>query len=712
MYKLIPFIVFLLLFGACKNSNKNGDGDTAVNEEFEFTNDLIDETSPYLLQHAHNPVNWKPWSDRAFKKASDENKLVILSVGYSTCHWCHVMEEESFEDVEVAKLMNNKYISIKVDREERPDLDMVYQTALQLVNGTGGWPMNAIIMPDGSPVFLGTYHEKEDWKNILVKFSTEYEKNPEKIKEYATMLANGVQEVYEQPAQKMSNTISLDKIENGISEWAKLWDTEWGGNLGEQKFILPTNLTMLLEYAVLQQNSDARKHVMNTLEKVINGGIYDHVDGGFFRYSTDNAWKAPHFEKMLYDNAQMVNLLSKAYKLTGNKDYKVKIEETSKFLRTEMRNENGGYFSAMDADTNGEEGVYYIWTKEELQVLLQADFDLFSKYYSIHDEEVWEDGNFVLNNIISKSDFIKESSLSKEELEGKIKNWKSVLYQARQEREKPNKDYKILTSWNALLIEGYAEAYKAFNNKVYLTEAIAIFNYLKDNNYKNGNLVHSYTKDSKQKEVFLEDYAFLAKSAFSLFEITLDTAYLDFSKELLRAAEEKYKSDSALYYYNVSSDLVPSIINTSDGVVPSANAIMAQNFLCIAHLEYDTEYLKKAESMGALVTTDFENHAVSYGAWGKLLLQQAYPFYEVVIVGKDASKLMTEMNKSYIANSILVGSTVKSDLALFKDRYVEDGTFIYVCQDNTCKLPVNTVEDGFQQIISFGYKGFDANDLK
>ncbi len=701
------FFVFIgiLVLSSCKNQNKN-QAEGVVQESHEFTNDLINETSPYLLQHAHNPVDWKPWSDDAFKKAAEENKLVVLSVGYSTCHWCHVMEEESFEDAEVAKLMNEKFVSIKVDREERPDLDMVYQTALQLVNGSGGWPMNAIIMPNGSPVFLGTYHEKENWKSILTKFSTEYEKNPEKMKEYATMLADGVQEVYEQPTKQMANTITPNKIESGITKWSTMWDKDWGGNIGEEKFILPANLTMLLDYAVLQQNANAKNHVLNTLDKVIQGGIYDHVDGGFFRYSTDNTWHVPHFEKMLYDNAQLLSLLSKAYKLTGNEVYKIKVSETFKFLKTEMRNKGGGYFSAMDADTEGEEGVYYVWKKTELESLLADDFTMFSKYFNIYDEKVWEDGNFVLHNTFSKSDFIKESGLNEVEFDNKLSNWKSILYKARQEREKPSKDYKVLTSWNALLIDGLLESYKAFGNDEFLDEAVSVFNYLRQHNFANGELVHSFTKDSKQKEVFLEDYAFLAKSAFTLFEVTLNTDYLNVSKELMHTASEKFKSTSDLYYYNVSNELVPKIINTSDGVVPSANAIMAQNYFHLGHLEYNKEFLKKAELMGGLITSDFEEHAVSYGAWGNLLLGQAYPFYEMVVVGEDAKALMNEIHKTFIVNSIVVGSTVESDISLFKDRFSIDNTFIYVCQNNTCKLPVKTVGDGFGQMKAFGYQGF------
>lgn len=701
------FFVFIgiLVLSSCKNQNKN-QAEGVVQESHEYTNDLINETSPYLLQHAHNPVDWKPWSDDAFKKAAEEDKLVVLSVGYSTCHWCHVMEEESFEDAEVAKLMNEKFVSIKVDREERPDLDMVYQTALQLVNGSGGWPMNAIIMPNGSPVFLGTYHEKENWKSILTKFSTEYEKNPEKMKEYATMLADGVQEVYEQPTKQMANTITPNKIENGITKWSTMWDKDWGGNIGEEKFILPANLTMLLDYAVLQQNANAKNHVLNTLDKVIQGGIYDHVDGGFFRYSTDNTWHVPHFEKMLYDNAQLLSLLSKAYKLTGNESYKIKVSETFKFLKTEMRNKGGGYFSAMDADTEGEEGVYYVWKKTELESLLADDFTMFSKYFNIYDEKVWEDGNFVLHNTFSKSGFLKESGLNEVEFDNKLSNWKSILYKARQEREKPSKDYKVLTSWNALLIDGLLESYKAFGNDEYLEEAVSVFNYLRQHNFANGELVHSFTKDSKQKEVFLEDYAFLAKSAFTLFEVTLNTDYLNVSKELMHTASEKFKSTSDLYYYNVSNELVPKIINTSDGVVPSANAIMAQNYFHLGHLEYNKEFLKKAELMGGLITSDFEEHAVSYGAWGNVLLGQAYPFYEMVVVGENAKALMNEIHKTFIVNSIVVGSTVESDISLFKDRFSIDDTFIYVCQNNTCKLPVKTVSDGFGQMKAFGYQGF------
>ena len=707
--KLTLLIFFTILLNSCKN------GDTDKNEtfgpvnlettDFKFTNELIHETSPYLLQHAHNPVDWKPWSENAFELAKKENRLVVLSVGYSTCHWCHVMEEESFENIEVANLMNEKFISIKVDREERPDLDMVYQTALQLVNGTGGWPMNAIILSDGSPVYLGTYSSKEEWQSVLTKFSEEFEKNPEKIKEYAAMLAEGVQEVYEQPAKQMANAITTEKVENGIEQWSYLWDLDWGGNQGQQKFILPTNLNMLLDYSVLQQDTDAENHVLNTLDKVLHGGIYDHVDGGFFRYSTNNTWKVPHFEKMLYDNAQMIYLLSKAYKLTGNEEYAAVVNETCKFLKTEMRNESGGYFSAMDADTNGEEGVYYIWKKEELQKLLGDDFELFSKFYGIQDKEVWENGNFVLNNTISIADFSKMSSLSIKELRNKIKQWKKILYTARQKRTKPSKDYKIITSWNALLIDGLLEAYKAFGNQNYLAEAKSIFEYIKVNNHHNGVLVHSFTTDSKQKVVFLEDYAFLAKSAFALYEVTFDVSYLEISKELMNTAIAKYKSESELFYYNVSSELVPKIINTSDGVVPSANAVMAQNFFRIGHLEYNIEYLKKAEAMGSLLVSDFNNHALSYGTWGSVFLQQAYPFYEIAVVGSNANGLITKINNTYLANTLLVGSSVSSDISLFKDRYDNDDTFIYVCQNNTCKLPVKTVEETFEQMKSFGYQG-------
>ena len=401
----------------------------------------------------------------------------------------------------------------------------------------------------------------------------------------------------------------------------------------------------------------------------------------------------------------MINLLSKAYKLTGNEEYADVVNETFKFLKTEMRNETGGYFSAMDADTNGEEGVYYVWKQEELQGLLGDDLEVFSKFYGIQDNEVLENGNFVLNNTTSKADFSTEFNLDLNELQNKIKQWKGILYRARQKRTKPSKDYKIITSWNALLIDGLLEAYKAFGDQKYLSEAKSIFEYIKANNYKSDVLVHSFTTDSKQKEVFLEDYAFLAKSAFALYEVTLDISYLKISKKLMNTSIDKFKSESDLFYYNVSSDLVPRIINTSDGVVPSANAIMAQNLFRIGHLEYNKDYLKNAEAMGSLLVSDFDNHAVSYGTWGSLFLQQAYPFYEIAVVGSNAQDYINQINTTYIANTLIVGSFVSSDISLFKDRYDNADTFIYVCQNNTCKLPVKTVADAFKQIKSFGYQG-------
>lgn len=711
---LLVHIFILVLFSSCKGDEKSAQrtSSSILEGDFEYTNELIYETSPYLLQHAHNPVNWKPWSQDAFKEAEEKNVLLVLSVGYSTCHWCHVMEEESFEDLEVAHLMNDKFVSIKVDREERPDLDMVYQTALQLVNGTGGWPMNAIILPDGSPIYLGTYSTKEEWKNILTKFSTEYETNPDKIKEYAGMLANGVQKVYEQPAKQLSNEITVDKIKNGISAWATSWDMEWGGNSGEQKFIIPANLKMLLDYAVLEQDKNAQDFVFKTLDKVAQGGIYDHVGGGFFRYSTDSKWKVPHFEKMLYDNAQMLSLLSHAYKLNSSSEYRSMIDETFLFLTSEMRNEDGGYFSAMDADTQGEEGVYYIWSVNELQSLLGNDYELFAKFYNIQEVEEWEHSSFVLFNTESIEEFSNMNSITVQNLSGKLKKWKEVLYKARQLREKPSKDYKIITSWNALLIDGLVDVYKTFNDERYLNEAKSIFEYLRTHNYKEGELVHSYTANSEQKEVFLEDYAFLAKAALSLYEVTLDIAFLQSAKELMERAQKTYKSSSGLYYYNTSNELVPRMINTTDGVIPSANAIMAHNLFKIGHLEYNTSFLNEAKKMTSLVVGDFENYAFSYGSWGTLLLNHSYPYYEIAVVGKQAESLVKEMGTLYLANTLLVGSKTSSEISLFKDRYDSQETFIYVCQNNTCKLPVKTSMEAVEQMKSFGYPGLFISDMK
>jgi len=383
---------FLFLMYSCKEKSQEDTANT-------FTNDLIHETSPYLLQHAHNPVNWRAWNAQIFEEAQKENKLVLLSIGYSSCHWCHVMERETFEDEEVAKMMNENYINVKVDREERPDIDQVYQTAIQLIGQNGGWPLNAITLPNGKPLYLGTYLPKKQWGEVLQKVNDLYRENPEQANSYADGLSQGIQETNLLEISSEFEKLTMEALETSVSNWKPEWDTYLGGDKGTQKFMSFNALNFLLDYAVLANDEETKKHVKNTLDKMANGGIYDHIGGGFYRYSTDPKWKVPHFEKMLYDNAQAIGLYSKAYGIFEEPRYKDIVYETVTFLDREMKNSAGGYYATLDADSDGEEGKFYVWTIKELKSILEKDYEIFAKYFNVQEQNVWEGNKYILYKI-------------------------------------------------------------------------------------------------------------------------------------------------------------------------------------------------------------------------------------------------------------------------------------------------------------------------
>ena len=694
----ITLLLAFLILTSCKNREEK----VEVTENHKFTNALVNESSPYLLQHAHNPVNWRPWSQEALEDAKKENKLVLVSIGYSSCHWCHVMEEETFEDVEVAKVMNDNFVSIKVDREERPDVDQVYMTALQLISGNGGWPLNVITLPNGKPLYGGTYHTKEQWTQVLTKINDLYQNDPQKASEYADMVANGIAEANTIVPSSDSEILSKGTVRESVKTWSEYWDLEKGGDKGVQKFMIPSNLMFLLDYAILQEDKQAKAHVKNTLDNMAFGGIYDHLGGGFYRYSTDPDWKVPHFEKMLYDNAQVLSLYSKAFTVFKDERYKDIVWETVEFLQREMKNKDGGYYAALDADTEGEEGKYYVWGKEELMEVLEDDFPLFSEYYRIHDETVWEDGKFVLHRSSNDSKFLAENQIDGSSLSHIKSNWHKKLMDARGKRTFPGVDDKVITSWNALLIDGLVDAYKAFNQERFLDEAVSIFTSLKTHNYANGKLVHTYKSGSEQRKGFLEDYSFLAHASLSLYEVTFNTDYLDFARELTKKAHNQfYDSSSGLYFFNEGEELISKIVKTDDGVLPSPNAIMASNLFKLGHIDYNTEFMERSKKMLASITPLIAESPSSYSKWNSLLLKNTFPFFEIAIVGSNVKPVVQGFQKHYLPNTLVVGSKEKSDSPLFKDRFIEDETYIYVCQNTTCKLPVKTVEKALGQMKNF-----------
>lgn len=688
-------VIMVFVFFSCSNGKGQTDG-------HKYTNDLIHETSPYLLQHAHNPVNWVAWSPAVLEKAKKENKLVLVSVGYSSCHWCHVMEGETFGDEAVAKLMNEHFINIKVDREERPDVDHVYMTALQLMKGNGGWPLNVIALPNGKPIYGGTYHTKEQWGRVLNEISKLYRENPEKANEYADMVAKGIQEVNLISPSSDLGVLTQEALRKSVANWKPNWDLRWGGNKGGQKFMIPVNLDFLLDYSVLEGDTEVKEFVALTLDKIAMGGVYDPIAGGFYRYSTDPQWKIPHFEKMLYDNAQLLSLYSKGYKVFKAPLFKKTVEETIAFLDREMKNPEGGYYAAIDADSEGEEGKFYVWTEEELKNILGEEFPLFSAYFGVVPANIWEKNAYVLSRTMHDEEFLQKNGIGQDDLEEHLEVWKEKLLRARNERTPPQVDDKIIISWNALLVNGLVDAYHAFGEASYLEKAEEVLGFLKANGLKGDHLIHSYKKGSKTDHGFLEDYAFFANASLKLYGATMDDTYLKFSQKLIQIAQTKFKDDaSGMYRYSADEELISKIIKTDDGVLPSPNSVMAENLLTLGHLEYNKEATNKARSMLSSMVPIMEDNTFSYSKWNSLLLKSVYPFFEIAVVGDQANVLLGGLHAENIPNALVVGSPVESDLPLFKGRYDNGGTYIYVCRDHTCKLPVATIKDALEQMEDF-----------
>ncbi len=695
LVKIIFFSFLVVTILSCNNTK-------AQKKEHKFTNSLIGETSPYLLQHAHNPVNWNAWSNTALENAKKENKLVLVSIGYSSCHWCHVMEKESFEDEEVAKIMNANFVNIKVDREERPDVDQVYMTALQLIKGNGGWPLNVITLPNGKPIYGGTYHSKEQWIKVLEKVSSLYKDDPKKANEYADMVSQGIQEANLITPSTNYKSLTKEVVNKSVENWKKLWDTKKGGDQGQQKFMLPSNLNFLLDYAILTGDKEAENHIKNTLNKIAFGGIYDFVGGGFYRYSTDPNWKVPHFEKMLYDNAQLLSVFSKAYGAYREPIYKEVVYKTIEFLERDMKNPSGAYYAAIDADSEGEEGKYYVWKKEELENILGSEFDVFQSYFSIQPKNIWEHKNYVLHRDITDAEFCTTNKITNSNLQISKDKWQNLLLTERTKRIAPRLDDKIITSWNALLISGFIDAYNAFGDTSFLDMATNTLNSIKKYSLKENELRHSYKTNSKQYKGFLEDYTFLVDASLNLYSASLDTKYLDLANSLNTKAMVRFNDEaSGMYRFNENKDLIAQIIKTNDGVIPSPNAVMAYNLLRLGHLNYDKTFLDKSKSMLSAMLPMITPNASSYAKWNSVFLHTTYTYYEIAVVGAKAQSLTQELHRKYIPNTLITGSSTESSLPLFEGRYVSDGTYIYVCRDNSCKLPVTTAEEALKQLNGF-----------
>ncbi|RYD94761.1 MAG: thioredoxin domain-containing protein, partial [Sphingobacteriales bacterium] len=564
-------------------------------------NELHLETSPYLLQHAGNPIHWKAWNEASLAEARKQDKLIIVSVGYSACHWCHVMEHESFEDNEVAGLMNRHFISIKVDREERPDVDATYMKAVQLMTGQGGWPMNVVLLPDGRPVWGGTYFRKKQWMEALDQLQELFVDGREKMVDYAEKLLEGVKHIGLAKTNSESEISDPFHIKPIVEKWAKSFDWDYGGYARAPKFMLPGNYVFLQRYGYQTKTQELLDFTDLTLTKMAWGGLFDTVGGGFSRYSVDMEWHVPHFEKMLYDNGQLMSLYAEAYKRTQNPLYKEVIEKTHFFIESELTTTEGAFYSALDADSLNrlaelEEGAFYAWEKQELKDLLGDDFEVFSKVFNINEFGFWEDGRYVLIQGHPLADIAKDSGMTTEALKRKKQDWEKLLYAEREKRPKPRLDDKVLTSWNALMLKGYTDAYKALGDEVYINaarrNAAFITNALW---HPDGHLWRTYKNGTAKIEGFLEDYALTADAFISLYEATLEEKWLHLAKQLIDYALEHFYDPEKQFFLYASAhgeQLVAPHYETEDNVIPASNSVMG-NVLYKLSILFDNGYYEK-----------------------------------------------------------------------------------------------------------------------
>lgn len=664
-------------------------------------NRLINQSSPYLLQHANNPVDWFPWGEEALTKAKTENKLILVSIGYSACHWCHVMEHESFEDQEVAEIMNRHFVCVKVDREVRPDIDQIYMNAVQLMTGSGGWPLNCFCLPDQRPIYGGTYFRKNDWKSLLNNLAEFWQKKPAEAVEYAVRLTQGIiqsENVIRKTEDVEYTTQDLLSI---FDPWKRSFDLVEGGFNRAPKFPMPNNWQFMLRYAHLMKDDAAHTAVRVTLQKMAFGGIYDQIGGGFARYSVDGKWHVPHFEKMLYDNAQLISLYSEAYQYTPDNLYKDVVYESIAFIQRELTSPEGGFYSALDADSEGVEGKFYTFTKSELIEILGDDADLFCNYYQVTEEGNWEEER--TNILMRKSDdleFSIEFNCDISELKAKMERLKSKVLAARSLRVRPGLDNKVLAAWNGMMIKAYTDAYRVFGEEEFIACAIRSSEFIFQKLVVNHELQRVYTVDPEGwKGSFLDDYAFIIEAMIGLYEATFEEKYLQRAKELIDWSILKfYDQETGMFYYTPQSgeQLIARKLEFMDNVIPASNSVMANNLFKIAHFFDEQSYQDISDQMLRNIHPSIKTYASAYSNWASLLMLKVFGIYEIAITGVESEEKRKEIEKYYIPNKILLGGTTGT-LPLLNDKWHAE-TKIYVCRNKTCLLPVKQVSDAVKQI--------------
>ena len=695
-----------------------------------FTNKLINESSPYLLQHAHNPVNWYPWGDEALALAKKENKPVLVSIGYSSCHWCHVMERESFEDPATAKIMNENFVNIKIDREERPDLDHIYMDAVQAMTGSGGWPLNVFLTPDQKPFYGGTYFpprrafNRPSWQEILLGISQAFRERRNEIEAQSENLTEHILQSnsfgLSEPGDR--DVFTKEKIDEVFENIMKSADRQWGGFGSAPKFPQTFIIQFLLRYHHVKnfQLSEPAKapsfggglgevalqQALLSIDKMIDGGIYDQAGGGFARYSTDTEWLVPHFEKMLYDNALIIAVMSEAYQLTKQDRYREVIEETIQFIQREMMCPEGGFYSALDADSEGEEGKFYVWDYEEVNGILKEDTEIFCSFFDITPK-----GNFENKNILRRKKteqiFSEEKNISKDVLRKIIHKGKEKLLQERGKRIRPMLDDKVLLGWNALMNIALGKAFAATGVEGYRQLAKDNMQFLLKN-FATGNsseFYHTWKNGIAKHPAFLDDYAYLIQALILLQEITGDTNYLIRANEITRFVIENFSEESLIpggtdqagfffYTHKNQHDVIVRKKEIYDGAQPSGNAVMADNLYRLSHYFDNPAWKERTHTILSNLGKAVTRYPSSFGVWAGLLQEMVYGTDEIAIVGTDPYVLQKQVLNNYIPHKILMCSEQQSSqFPLLSDKKAGNPALIYLCRNYTCLKPVTTIRD-------------------
>ncbi|MGI4835523.1 MAG: thioredoxin domain-containing protein [Janthinobacterium lividum] len=678
---------------------------SAFNHPDRPANRLADETSPYLLQHAHNPVDWYPWGPAALARAQAEQKLIIVSIGYAACHWCHVMERESFENEQVARVMNEYFVCIKVDREERPDVDQVYMEAVQAMGIQGGWPLNVLLTPAAKPFYGGTYFGPGHWvqllENVAQAYAGEHRAELEGSAERFVQVLQTSELAKYGAAGTLGGTVNDEDFKLLAYNLSQRFDRERGGTNRAPKFPMPSIWRFLLRTYHITGSEAVLRQANLTLREMAWGGIYDQVGGGWARYSVDGEWLVPHFEKMLYDNGQLLSLYSEAYQVTQEPLYREVVYQTVAWVRRELTNPVGGFYSSLDADSEGEEGKFYVWTREELQQALGPEAPLAAAYYNCTGVGNWEHGRNILHRTLPNFDFAQQQNLTPEVLAELVQGWQKKLLAARAYRVRPGLDDKVLTGWNALMLSGLVAAYRAFGDAEFLQLALRNAEFLQANLRQGPRLLRTWKNGRATISGFLEDYALLIEAYLALYEATFVESWLREAETLMSYVLGNFFDPTEQQFFYTDASAEPLIARKKelfDNVIPGSNSVMAHNLLRLGRLLENDAHQQLAATMLQQVQALVVQEPQHLTNWASLYAALLRPGAEVAIVGEEFEQFRARLSRQFLPTDVLAGGPRAGAMPLLQNRGETGQTTIYVCRNRACQLPVPSVPEALAQL--------------